>query len=498
MIDAPGGAPTTAEPVLRHALIIGAGFGGVGLAVLLRRAGIEDFVILERGDDLGGVWRDNTYPGAACDVPSRFYSYSFESDYEWSQAFAPQSEILAYIKHCATKYGVWPKVRLNETVTTSAYDEKTGSWTTTTASGATYRSRMLISAIGLFNRASYPVIEGIESFKGAMFHSSRWDHSVDLRGRRVAVIGTGASAIQFAPVVAKHAGALFVVQRSSQYVMPKPTGRPPERTREHHRPRVWRRLERLKAFWRYESGIPRRSSERLTREAETTFLRHLERELPDERLRARLTPTYRLGCKRVLMSNDWYPMFRMSNVELVDTPVVRIDGAGFVTKDGVHRDVDVIILNTGFKTTEYVMPTRIVGANGVELNSAWAGRPEAYLGMAVKGFPNFFMMYGPNTNSSASIIYLLECQAGYIASAARKLSRHRDIALSVRDDVQTRYNAGLRARLGATVIAALGCSSYFKTASGDIVTQWPGFMTEYRLKTAFFNMRDFIVHTVRP
>lgn len=486
-----------ASPILRHVVIIGAGFGGVALAIRLRKIGVDDFTLLERADDVGGVWRANTYPGAACDVQSRLYSYSFEQDYDWASRFAQQREILAYIRYCATKYGVLPNIRFGCAATEASYDAATGSWLTKTEDGQTFRSRMLVSAVGLFNRPLIPPIKGLEAFRGTLFHSAEWKHDVDLSSKNVAVIGTGASAIQFAPLLAARVGKLYVVQRSAQYVLPKPRDRQVAQMRWFHDTSLWRRLERLRVWWEMERGIPRRSSRRMTAEAEKAFLDHLRSNIPDAELRRKLTPGYSFGCKRVLLSNDWYPMFRRPNVELVDDPLIEITADGFLTGDGTFRAVDAIVLNTGFRTTEYIVPMKVKGMDGVELTAAWSGKPEAYLGMAIKGFPNFFMMYGPNTNTAASIVYILECQARYIAAAAAKLKRTSGMTLSVRGDAQAAFNARVRRRLAKTVMAAPGCRSYFKTDSGEIVTQWPGFMLEYRFKTAFVNMRDFVVENAR-
>jgi cation diffusion facilitator CzcD-associated flavoprotein CzcO len=477
----------------KHVVIIGAGFGGIGLAIRLKQAGIEDFIILERAGGVGGVWRDNTYPGAACDVQSRFYSYSFEQDWPWSSSFAPQPEILAYIEHCAKKYDIFRHIRFNTKVAGAHFDAATGLWTAQTETGETFQSRMLVSAVGLFNRAALPAIPGLETFEGPTFHSSKWNHGFDLAGKSVAVIGTGASAIQFVPAIAPKAGKLYVVQRSPQYVMPKLRDRAPQDRRWYHDTGLFRRYERFKVYWTLERGVPRRSSPKMTAAAEKLFLAHIENQIPDQDLRRRLTPQYRFGCKRVLMSNDWYPALQKPNVELVDKAVVEIMPDGFRTSDGAVRKVDAIILNTGFATTEYIVPMKIAGLGGIDLNATWNGRPEAYLGMAVKGFPNFFMMYGPNTNGAASIIYLLECQARYIAGAAKRLLRNRDVYMRLNDDVQTAYNAMLQGRLTRTVVAHESCHSYFKTDTGDIVTQWPGFMLEYRMKTAFPQMRDFTI-----
>lgn len=477
--------------------IIGAGFGGVGLAIRLKKAGIEDFVILERAPGVGGVWRDNTYPGAACDVQSRLYSYSFEQDWEWSSRFAPQPEILAYIEHCATKYGVRPHIRFNTQVEGADFDETNGAWRIRTRGGDTLEARMLVSAVGLFNRAHKPDIPGIEDFRGAMFHSSCWNHDAPIDGKNVAVIGVGASAIQFVPEIAPRAKQLHVVQRSAQYVMPKLRDPKPDERPRLRDTRLGRRLERARIFFTMERGVRRRKSLAMTAASEAAFHTHLAKEVCDETLRARLTPAYRLGCKRVLQSNDWYPALQRPNVELVDARVAEILPYGFRTADGKVREVDTIILNTGFTTTEYIVPMRIAGLGGVDLNDMWDGRPQAYLGMTVKNFPNFFMLYGPNTNGSASIVFLLEAQANYVAKCAKALARSGASWMRLRDEVYESFNERVRERLSRSVIADPSCNTYFKTKSGDIVTQWPGFMSEYRLRTMFPRLSNFAFEKAR-
>jgi len=474
--------------VLPQIAIIGSGFGGIGLAIRLKKAGIEDFTIYERADDVGGVWRDNTYPGAACDVPSRMYSYSFEAGFPWSERFGGQAEILTYLKHCVEKYDVGPHILFGQDIREATFDEGVSKWRLQTADCAIIEADICVSAVGLFNQPRMPDIPGMELFEGPQFHSARWDHDCDLAGRTVAVIGTGASAIQFVPAIAPTVGKLLVFQRSSQYVMPRDARPVP------NAPGVLaglrHRLERFGIYADAEKRSRRRGSPKMTAEGQAAFAERLKREVPDPELRRKLTPSYPLGCKRVLQSNDWYPAMQRPNVELIDTEVTEVTSGGVRTGDGKLWPADVIVYGTGFTPTRYLTPMKITGLGGADLNHAWRDGAEAYLGMAVSGFPNFFMMYGPNTNIAGSIIFMLESQARYIVSAVRILRRGAR-RMTVRESVQRRFNEGIQARLGRTVLVADTCHSYFQDPSGKITTQWPGFMMEYRQKTRNIRRADY-------
>lgn len=475
--------------VLSRIAIIGSGFGGIGLAIRLKKAGIDDFTIYERAEDVGGVWRDNTYPGAACDVPSRMYSYSFEAGYPWSDRFGGQAEILTYLKYCVEKYGIAPHIRFGQDIREAVFDETASTWRLRTASGETIEADVCVSAVGLFNQPRMPDISGMESFAGPQFHSSRWNHDCDLDGRTVAVIGTGASAIQFVPAIASRVGRLLVFQRSSQYVMPRDVR--PVAERRGALTALMHRLDRFGIYAEAERRSRRRGSAKLTAQGQAAFSARLEREVPDPEMRRKLTPSYPLGCKRVLQSNDWYPALQRPNVDLIDTAVTEITAAGARTGDGKLWPVDVIVYGTGFTPTQYLTPMKIAGLGGADLNTAWRDGAEAYLGMSVAGFPNFFMMYGPNTNVAGSIIFMLESQARYIVSAIRHLKRGRVRRMTVRDGVQRRFNAKIQARLDRTVLVAETCHSYFQDPSGKVTTQWPGFMLEYRQRTRRIRRTDY-------
>ena len=469
--------------------IIGAGFGGIGLAVQLKRAGFDNFTIFERADDVGGVWRDNTYPGAACDVPSRMYSYSFEQKYPWSERFGQQPQILDYLKHCAEKFDILTHIRFNTEIREAVFDVEASKWRIAIADGEDIMADLLVSAVGLFNQPLIPDLPSRETFTGTQFHSSRWDHNCDLDGKNVAVIGTGASAIQFVPEIAPQVGKLLVFQRSAQYVLPRDAR--PVRKKRTVIDDLCHRLDRLGIYLEQEKRTRRRGSPRMTAQGQAVFLDRLRSEIPDPELRRKLTPSYPLGCKRVLQSNAWYPALLRENVDVIDRPVTQIDARGVSTGDENHFDADVIIYGTGFTPTKYLTPLTVIGMDGTDLNSAWKQGAEAYLGMTVAGFPNFFMMYGPNTNIAGSIIYMLECQARYIVSATRLLRRQRIRRMAVRKPVQEVFNKQVQDRLGATVLVADNCNSYFQDPSGRITTQWPGFMYEYRRLTRRIKRADY-------
>jgi cation diffusion facilitator CzcD-associated flavoprotein CzcO len=482
-------APATSIAIL----IIGCGFGGIALAIALKQAGLNSFIILERASDVGGVWRDNSYPGAACDVVSRLYSFSYDQDYPWSTAFAPRDEIFTYIKRCVERHGIREHVRFEREVASAAFDAQAGTWTVATVGGERFVTPVLVSAVGLFNNASIPDIAGRDQFKGTQFHSARWDHACSLAGKRVAVIGTGASAVQFIPKIAREVAQLHLFQRSPQYVMPKSifpgTGAWDQWLQRH--PRL-RGIARLKIFFMFERFIWRRRwRPHLRLNAEAAFRKLLETKIKDPVLRQKLTPNYPMGCKRQLVSDEWYDALVRPNVEVVDTAIERIEPDGIRTRDGKVRQVDAIIYGTGFTPTAFLTPMRITGLGGRDLNEAWREGAEAYLGLTVTGFPNFFMMYGPNTNAVASIIYMLECQARYIVSAIRTLGRRGARFMNVRADMQRRFNEEAQARLATTIPARPDCFTYFKQPNGRITTQWPGYALEYRLRTHSVRSSDY-------
>jgi cation diffusion facilitator CzcD-associated flavoprotein CzcO len=474
-------------------IIIGCGFGGMALAIALKSAGMNDFIILERAGDVGGVWRDNNYPGAACDVVSRFYSFSYDQTYKWSQAFAPQKEIWDYQLKVVDRHGIRPHVRFNTEVLKASFDENAGTWTIETASGAKMTTPILVSAVGLFNHANIPNIPGRDSFKGVSFHSSGWKHEYPLAGKNVAVIGCGASAVQFIPQIAPEVGTLKLFQRSPQYVMPKKIFPGTSDWDEWLQKRAWLRpLARLKVYCAFEKFILRRRINPDARlKGEAAFRALLEKKVKDPELRSKLTPNYPMGCKRQLVSDLWYEALTRKNVEVVDSPIERIDAEGLVTRDGKHHKVDTVIYGTGFTPTSFLTPMKVHGLKGRDLNEAWRDGAEAYLGITITGFPNFFMLYGPNTNAPSSIIFMLECQSRYIVSCIKSLKGKRARYMNVRAEIQREFNKEAQARLSTTVPARADCFTYFKIANGKITTNWPGYATEYLWRTRAVKERDF-------
>jgi cation diffusion facilitator CzcD-associated flavoprotein CzcO/acetyl esterase/lipase len=474
-------------------VIVGAGFGGIGMGITLKRAGIDSFTILEKGDRIGGVWRDNTYPGAACDVPAHLYSFSFEPNPDWTRRYAPQEEILEYLERTVEHYGIGPHIRFGTEVARADFDAETGGWRIETTSGEKIEADVLISAPGQLSRPAPPRIEGLDRFDGPIFHSSRWDHSVELEGKRVAVIGTGASTIQIVPAIADRVGQLDVYQRSPPYVLPKK-----DRPYRGWEKRLFRRMpfarhiERFRIWLTFEVFVSAFNQfKRLGRLGVRLFERQLEEQVADPRLRQAVTPADVIGCKRVLISNDYYPTLARDDVELVTHGVRALTPAGIVSDDGSERPADVIVLSTGFASNDFLAPMEIHGLGGVELNEAWHRGAEAYLGISVAGFPNLFIMYGPNTNlGSGSIIYQLESQMNYILDAVRTLSRTGARYLTVQPDAQRQFAEEMQERLKDSVWMT-GCNNWYVNEEGRNVNNWPGFTLEYRRRTRRLDLADY-------
>lgn len=477
--------------------IIGAGFGGLGMAINLKKAGRDSLVLLEKAEEVGGCWRENDYPGAACDVPSYLYSYSFEPNPHWSRRFAPQAEIYDYLRHCAKKYDLYPHIRFKTEVTGARFDTASGLWHISTqageAAGETITARYLVTATGQLNRPQIPAIEGAESFAGAAFHSAQWRHDLDLTGKRVAVIGTGASAIQFVPAIAPQVGSMTLFQRSAPYVIPK-ADRAYTRLERALAARwpLWQKLTRGGIYSVYESRVLGFTALQLilklyTRKALSFMRKHIQ----DPALRQKLTPDYPIGCKRVLISNDYLPALAQDNVAVVDTGISRITPAGIETRDGTRHPADVIIYGTGFQATDFLSPMAITGRDGQDLNQAWRDGAEAYLGITVHGFPNLFMLYGPNTNlGHSSIVYMLESQIHYVLAAIATTEAQQARALEVRAHVQEAFNTELQAQIRRTVWDK-DCTSWYKNASGKNTNNWPGFTFRYRQMTRKVNTDDY-------
>jgi len=474
--------------------IIGAGFGGLCMAIQLVRAGVASFLIFERASDVGGTWLENTYPGAACDIPSHLYAFSFEPKHDWSRAYAEQPEILSYLQHCARKYGLLEHIRFDTEVRGASFDERRNLWSLELGDGSTCEATVLISAVGQLNRPALPSVPGRETFAGPAFHSAQWRHDVAFTGKRVAVVGTGASAVQIVPELAKQAASLVLFQRSAPYVIPK--GDRPYRRFEKALfcalPFV-QKVSRALKYAMHESRVIAfayaKGAMALPRAA---FQKHLESQVADPELRRKLTPDYQMGCERIMISNDYYAALARPNVEVVTDAIGRITETGIVTADGAERAFDAIVYATGFASTGFLMPMRITGRDGIDLHTAWRGGAEAYLGITVTGFPNLFLLYGPNTNlGHNSIVYMLESQVTYVMDCIRALGSGKVARLDVRPSVQKRYNERLQRRIAGTVWAA-GCTSWYLDPSGKNVNNWPAFTFAYKRQTKKLKLRDYI------
>ena len=474
-------------------IIIGAGFGGLGMGLELLRSGIDDFAIVERAQDLGGVWRENTYPGAACDVPSPLYSWSFEPRSDWPRRFSEQPDIHDYMRRIVGKYDLERYIRFGTEISDAEYDETTAKWQIRTRDGDPLTADVLISAVGQLSRPAMPNIPGIDTFDGPAFHSAEWDHSVDLTGKRVACIGTGASAIQYIPRIQPIAEHLTLFQRSAAWVLPKADAAYAAR---HHTvfkylpPVRW--AERF-GWWMFFEVMALALTDLQGIQAPVLKVAqaHRARQIPDPILREKLTPDYAAGCKRALFSNDYFPALGRPNVTVETNPITEITPTGVRTADGIDHEVDVIVYGTGFKGTEFLAPMNIYGTGGHKLSDAWATEgARAYLGISVPNFPNLFMMYGPNTNvGSGSIVYMLESQARYIRQAVDHLRHHPGRGLAARVETEQRWDNWLQKRLKDTPWNF--CSSWYRNASGRITNNWPGATILYRWKTRRFDAADY-------
>jgi cation diffusion facilitator CzcD-associated flavoprotein CzcO len=477
-------------------LIIGAGFGGIGMGIGLRKAGFDDFVILEKAADLGGTWRDNQYPGCACDVPSPLYSFSYELNPDWSRLFAPQEEIWEYLRRCAAAYGIDRHIRYGSRVESVAWDDADRLWTVRTAEGKRYRTHAVISGAGALHLPSYPDIAGIDEFAGESFHSSRWNHAADLTGKRVAVIGTGASAIQLVPAVAGQGARLTVFQRTPPWIQPRPDVAIPDRMRAVLRtvPGAARAL-RYAVYWGLETrALGFALDPRLMAPMEAVARRHLERQVSDPELRARLTPDYTIGCKRILVSSDYYPALQRPDVDLVTDPIARITRTGVVTADGTPHGADALVFATGFRVVDAATELNVSGRGGVKLKDAWAAGVEAYRGITVPGFPNFFMLLGPNTGlGHTSVVFMIEAQVQHVLSCLRIVSRRKAATIEATEPVTRRYNDSLQRRLRRAVWSAGGCRSWYLDDAGINRAIWPGFSFEYWARTRRARGRDYEV-----
>lgn len=462
--------------------IIGAGFGGLCMAIQLDQAGIGPVAIIEKHAQLGGTWRDNTYPGAGCDVPSHLYSFSFAPNPDWSRTYARQSEILAYMEAVADRFDIRRLIRFNTEVAEARFDDDRGLWRIEIVGGGRIDAEVVISATGQLDHPAIPDLPGQESFAGPRFHSARWPDGLDLAGKRIGVIGNGSSAVQFVPEIAADAARLVLFQRTPAWVSPKPDRAYTEAEIDRfRRSPLAMRLHRAKIFLGLEKNFLVFGRARFAREQfQKQALAIMRRHIADPELRRRLTPDYPAGCKRIVLSNDWYPTLARPNVEVVTRRVAALRPGGVETVDGARHDLDVLIYATGFRATEFLQPMKIIGRDGLDLNDAWSEGAEAHRGVAVAGFPNFFMLFGPNTSlGHNSIIFMHEVQATYITRCLKQLFQgRRGQVMEVKAQAMAAYNRGLRAALDRTVWAG-SCNSWYKTADGRVTAQWSSFASRY-------------------
>ena len=489
-------ADAASSPRRVRIAIIGSGFAGLGMGIRLRQAGIRDFEILERSHDIGGTWRDNSYPGCAVDVQSHLYSYSFAPNPDWSSVYSPQQEIWAYIRRCADEFGVAQHLRLGHEVLSADWDESRQRWLVQTSAGPV-EAQFLISAMGPLSERSLPDIAGLETFEGACFHSAAWDHGCDLTAKRVAVIGTGASAAQFIPEIQPVVDQLLVFQRTPPWTFPRLNRRiTPLERRLYRRFPALQRLVRTRQYWYRECIAFSLQRPWRTAALERVARARLQWQVRDQRLREKITPAYSMGCKRIILSDDYHPTLARANVELITSSIREVHASSIVTADGVEHPVDAIILATGFHPIAVADP--LVGRDGVALAARWAGRREAYLGTAVAGYPNYFMLVGPNTATGhTSILLYAEAQIEYIIECLNHLEHHGLASFDVRDEVQAAFNDDLRRRLKSTVWTSGGCGSWYLDADGGTSVLWPGYTWQFRRALRAFDPQAYELRAQR-
>ncbi|HEX8500307.1 MAG TPA: NAD(P)/FAD-dependent oxidoreductase [Pyrinomonadaceae bacterium] len=485
----------------RHArvAIIGSGFGGLGAAIRLRQRGEEDFLVFERAGDVGGTWRDNSYPGCACDVQSHLYSFSFAPNPDWTRSYSPQPEIWDYLRRCARDFGVLPHVRFGHEVREAAWDEGAQVWRVETSQG-TYTASVLVMASGALSEPRVPDLPGFEKFEGVSFHSARWEHSYDLTGRRVAVIGTGASAVQFVPEIQPLVERLHVFQRTPPWVMPR-TERAftPRERRMFRRFPLLQRAERAAIYAFRELFVFGFRHLRLSRLIRRVALRHMERAVADPLLRAKVTPAYDIGCKRILVSNDYLPALTRPNVELVTAGVADFRARSIVDSEGVERPVDAVIFGTGFRVTDQPMAAHVRGRGGVTLEEAWRGSPRAHLGTTVSGFPNLFILLGPNTGlGHTSVVYMIEAQIEHFLKALEFMERRGLATLEPRPDAQAAFVGEVERRMEGTVWTSGGCASWYLDRTGRNSAIWPDFTWRFRRRLARLDPAEYLTGGPRP
>jgi cation diffusion facilitator CzcD-associated flavoprotein CzcO len=477
---------------MRKIAVVGGGFGGVGAAVMLRQAGYRDVTVFERADRVGGVWHDNVYPGAACDVPSHLYEFSFAPNPRWSRRYAPQAEIQAYLEDVVGRFGVREQIRTGVEVQSAEWDGAQSKWVIQTSEGA-HDADVLLTACGQLSVPKVPPIRGLERFDGPAFHTARWRHDVPLEGRRVAVIGTGCSAIQVVPQIQPIVGQLDVYQRSPGWTFPRMDSAYSERAKRlFERFPALQRLDRRANFAFHELGaVAMTSRPWLLRAFRAIGRQQIRKSIKDPVLRAKVLPRDEIGCKRVMLTDDWYPALAQPNVELVTERIAEVTDRGVRTDVGIERPADVLVLATGFHTHGFVAPMEIVGAEGRRLSEEWREVPRAYLGLSVPRFPNMFLIYGPNTNGgTGSVIYTIEAAVGHVIAALRELDRAGARTIAVRQERAEAFDRQLRAALARTVWHT-GCTSWYLDENGNDPNQWPWLWSAYRRRTAKIGPADY-------
>jgi len=472
-------------------IVVGAGFAGIGAAIKLRESGIN-FIVLEKAHEIGGVWRDNTYPDCACDVPSSFYSYSFAPNPNWNRMFAKQEEIKEYTENTAKRFGVVDDIKVNHELLSSVWDSNEQVWKLETTAG-TYYSRFVIMACGPMHKPVTPNIEGIDTFTGETFHSARWNHDYDLTDKKVAVIGTGASAIQFVPAIQPKVKQLTVFQRTAPWVLPKMDGKVPSRLKS-----IFRQIPFTQSMFRgllygqfefLNSGLKR---PKMIKKLQGIATKNIDRAVKDPALRKQLIPDYDIGCKRILQSNNWYRALASTNVNVVDG-VAEVRGNKVISRDGSSCEVDVIIYATGFEVANPPIAEVVYGSRGVTLAEQWKGSPEVYLGTMTKDCPNLFFMFGANLYTFSSAFVIIEAQLKYIMSALKKVKSKNIATISVNTDKCDIYNQNLQTSLQNTVWNKGGCSSYFIDKNGRNSTNWPWTTFYMRKRLKSFKLKDYVI-----
>jgi cation diffusion facilitator CzcD-associated flavoprotein CzcO len=473
--------------------IVGSGFSGLGAAIRLKQRGEHDFVLLERAEELGGTWRDNSYPGCACDVPSHLYSFSFALNPDWTRLCSPQAEIQAYLERVAGEHGIPPHIRFGHEMLESAWNNERRLWEIHTSAGD-LTAEILISGMGGLSEPAVPKLEGLESFQGTSFHSAQWDHEHDLAGERVAVIGTGASAVQFVPEIQSEVGELQIYQRTAPWIVPRNNAQiNPRLRRLFQRFPPAMKLMRGALYWSAELLVLGLAKEpRLMRLLERVAKKNLERQVPDPELRAKLEPSYRLGCKRILFTDRYLPTLVEPNVEVIDSPIREVRPHSILTADGAEREVDTIVFGTGFHVTDQPLINRVRGSDGRLLAEHWHGTMAAFNGTTITGFPNLFVLLGPFTGlGHTSIVIMIEAQIEYVMKALDAIDEHRAGAIDVRPEAQATFVAEMKRMAEGTVWTAGGCQSWYLDSHGNASTIWPDFTFRFRSRTKRFDTGDY-------